>query len=422
VEKQSGTIRLKFGIDFLRINLVFTKPLTHFSLVPETMNKTYAKAALIIAIITVVLSAIPVCWGQDFKRSYQLLDKPDGNTTYQLEVVIPQQLNDYFGKENHRLSSSGDFTKFVTPYALKPIADRLWEIYDNQEDFANGVLMLVHQITYEETTPGRYPTETMIAGKGDCDLFAYIAASIMKAGGLNVALLYYESQSHMNIGVQLSDAPKDVRGNYYYIQYENTTYYIAECTGGNWKDGWRVGESPSDYRKATSQVIALDNQMQIDPGQVSASFSIMDPSTLSLEVTPIILSQNSDVTIKGQISPELHNQNVTVYAKINNSPWEVIGSTLTGLDGGFEVTWQMQTGGLYAIQASWPGNEQYTGALSPTKNAVLLPNYFMVLIAVIVIASGLGAFAFFKKRHNQQPVETPQTGTEVNSENPSTDF
>jgi hypothetical protein len=45
-----------------------------------------------------------------------------------------------------------------------------------------------------------------------------------------------------------------------------------------------------------------------------------------------------------------------------------------------------------------------------------------VLIAVIVIASGLGAFAFFKKRHNQQQVETPQTGTEVNSENPSTDF
>ena len=386
------------------------------------MRRTCVKAVIIITIVTVVLSAIPVCWGQDYKRSYQLLDKPDGNTTYQLEVVIPQQLNDYFKNQNHRLSSSGDFAKFVTPYALKPIADRLWQIYDNQEDFANGVLMLVHQITYEETTPGRYPTETMIAGKGDCDLFAFIAASLMKAGGLNVALLYYESQSHMNIGVQLSDAPKDARGNNYYVQHENATYYIAECTGGNWKEGWRIGECPTDYKEATSQVIALDNQMQIDPGQVSASFSIMDPSTLTLEVTPSILSQNSDITIKGQISPELQNQNVTVYAKINNSPWEVIGSTLTKPDGHFEVTWQSQTGGLYAIQASWPGNEQYMGALSQTKNAILLPNYFMALIAVIVIASGLGAFAFFKTRHNRQPVETPQTGTEVNSENPSPDF
>ncbi len=256
------------------------------------MKKTLAKALITITIITVVLSTIPVCFGQDYRLSYQLLNKPDGDTTYQLEVVIPQQLNEYFSSQNHRLSSSGDFAKFVTPYALKPIADRMWQIYDNEEDYANGVLMLVHQLTYQETTPGKYATETMVAGQGDCDLFAFIAASLMKAGGLKVALLYYESQSHMNIGVHLSNSPKDTRGNYYYVQHENTTYYIAECTGGNWKQGWRVGECPSDYRNATSEVIALGSEMQIAPGQVSASFNVMASSTLSLEVTPTILSQN----------------------------------------------------------------------------------------------------------------------------------
>ena len=149
----------------------------------------------------VFLSLIPASFAQDTTLTYQLLNKPDGKTTYQLEVVIPQQLNDYYSTENHRLSSSSDFAKFITPYALKPIADRLWQIYDNDEDFANGVLELVHQITYEETLPGYYPTETMAQETGDCDLFAYIAASIMKAGGLNVVLFYYESQEHMNIGV-----------------------------------------------------------------------------------------------------------------------------------------------------------------------------------------------------------------------------
>ena len=131
---------------------------------------------------------IPTCFAQDYKFSYQLLNEPDGDTTYQLEVVIPQQLNMYFSNQDHRLSSSSDFAKFITPYALKPIADRLWQIYDNEEDFANGVLMLVHQITYEETTPGKYSTETMIAGKGDCDLFALYCRFYNESWWIKVAI------------------------------------------------------------------------------------------------------------------------------------------------------------------------------------------------------------------------------------------
>jgi hypothetical protein len=61
---------------------------------------------------------------------------------------------------------------------IKPIADRLWQIYNNTEDFTNGVLMLV-QITFEESAPGKYPVKTLVAVKGDCDLFAIIAASIL---------------------------------------------------------------------------------------------------------------------------------------------------------------------------------------------------------------------------------------------------
>ena len=240
------------------------------------MKKTFAKVTAIIAIIAVALSTIPICLAQDYNLSYQLLNKPNGKTAYELQVVIPQALNEYFIAQNHRLSSSEDFSKFVTPYALKPIADRLWQIYDNEEDFANGVLMLVHQITYQETILGRYPTETMVGGKGDCDLFAFITASIMKAGGLNTVLLYYESQSHMNVAVHLSNPPIDARGNYYYVTYENVTYYIAECTGGNWKEGWRIGECPTDYREASSEVITLEDPEPIDPEkflQASESWS-----------------------------------------------------------------------------------------------------------------------------------------------------
>ena len=132
----------------------------------------------------------------------------------------------------------------------------------------------------------------------------------------------------------------------------------------------------------------------------------MEPSTLSLEVSPIILSQNATMTIKGQINPELDDENVTLYAKINSAPWMVIGSALTQPDGSFEVVWKSETGGLYAIQASWSGDEQYTGALSPTKNATVMPNFLGGIIVAILIAVGVGTFVFFMAKHAKHaPIE-----------------
>jgi hypothetical protein len=385
------------------------------------MKTAYVKAIVTLAIAAVFLSLIPVSFAQDTTLTYQLLNKPDGSTTYQLEVVIPQQLNDYYSTENHRLSSSSDFAKFITPYALKPIADRLWQIYDNEEDFVNGVLQLVHQITYDETLPAYYPTETMARGTGDCDLSAYIAASIMKAGGLNVVLFYYESQEHMNIGVALSNAPTENRGNDYYVEYGGVTYYMAECTGGNWKQGWRVGECPDDYKELSTKVIALDSADRIDPGQVSASFSVMESSSLTLDVTPFtITSGNSSVTVKGQISPQMQGQNVTIYAKINLSAWEVVGLTQTNANGTYEYTLQSQTGGLYFIQASWSGDDNYTGALSPTKNTLLLPAYMILLFGTALTASLVGAIFLVQRGRKRKTILPPQNQppTGIPDENP----
>ena len=382
------------------------------------MKHAYIKALAALAVAAVLLAIIPVAFAQDTTLSYQLLNKPDGDTTYQLEVVIPKQLNDYYATESHKLSSTDDFSKYITPYALKPIADRLWQIYDNDEDYVNGVLMLVHQIKYEETVPAYYPTETMAQGKGDCDLFAYIAASIMKAGGLNAVLFYYEEQEHMNVGVQLSNPPKDNRGTDYYVESQNVTYYIAEATGGNWKEGWRVGESPDDYKGVSTQVISLQDADRVDPGQVSASFNVMQGSTLSLDVSPLVGLDNSVLTIKGRINPQLQNQNVTIYAKINLNSWEVIGSTTTNSDGSFEFSWQSQPGGFYSIQAGWSGNDTYTGALSATKSAMLLPTFLIMLIttASIAIATCVGAYALVQRNRKRKPAIT--TPTEPAPSNP----
>lgn len=366
------------------------------------MKATLTKTTILFTIILVAFSTISIGLAQDYTISYQLLNQPDGKVTYKLNVTVPETLHEYYVEKNHRSASSNDFSKFVTPYALKPIADKLWEIYDNEEDFANGVLMIVHQITYVETTPAKYPVETIVDGQGDCDLFSYIAASIMSAGGLDVVLLYYEKQTHMNIGVHLSSTPKDARESVYYVTHDGTRYYVAECTGGNWKDGWRVGECPADLKQVSTEVITLEEAEQVAPGQVSASFTALEPSVLSLEVSPSISIQNGAITIRGQLAPSMLNENVTLYASINSSPWTVIGTAVTQSGGRFEYVWKADVAGLYAIRAAWSGNEMYTGAISPTKSATVIPLFLTVLIGVAVVAAVVGAVAVLAAKHAQQ--------------------
>ena len=253
------------------------------------MKGRYVKAISVAIVALVVLSLVPLgktqTEAQGYTSSFLLLNRPDGDVTYELNVTIPQTLYQYYTLQNHALYSDQDFAKFVTPNALKPIADKLWQIYNTTEDFTNGVLMLVHQITYREIVPGKYPVETLVAGSGDCDLFAYIAASILEAGGIPVVLLYYKTQLHMEIGVDLVEAPTEARVRTFSVNVQNVSYYIAECTGTQWRTGWRVGETPSEYQNISSRVVTLENLEQSSVGQVSVSLRELDHSSVALQIS-----------------------------------------------------------------------------------------------------------------------------------------
>jgi hypothetical protein len=368
------------------------------------MDNKLAKTITVIVMLFMVVFPIQVCSAQDSRFSYQLLNQIGGDVTYELNVLISENLLDYYTTKSHIFTSSRGFSAFVTPYALQPIADRLWEIYDNEEDYANGVLMIVHQITYVETTPVKYPVETMVEGQGDCDLFSFIAASVLEAGGFDVVLLYYEDQVHMNIGISLSNAPAATRDTAYYVTHEGTRYYVAECTGGNWKDGWRVGECPTDLKGVSAEVITLENSEKVAPGQVSASFTATDPSLLSLEVSPIISIQNTAVTISGQLDPDISNENVTLYARINGSPWSVIGTVSTQANGHFEYLWTAETAGAHTVRASWSGNEEYAGSTSPERIATVMPLLLSALVGVAVVSAIVGVVAVLMAKHTQQDI------------------
>jgi hypothetical protein len=228
----------------------------------------------------------------------------------------------------------------------------------------------------------------------------------MKAGGLNVVLLHYEEEKHMNVGVHLSEAPKDARESVYSVTLDDVAYYVAECTGGNWTYGWRVGECPSNLKEASAQVITLENSEEVSPGQVSASFAALEPSAISLEISPFITFQESTIAFRGQLTPTKPDENVTIYVGASGSPWTVIGTVVTQTDGRFEYVWNTETAGIYAVRASWSGDDSYTGAISLTKNAVVIPLFLVALIAVVVVAAVIGALAVFAlKRAKQKSLE-----------------
>jgi hypothetical protein len=233
--------------------------------------------------------------------------------------------------------------------------------------------MLVHQITYEVITPSKYPVETLVDGKGDCDLFVYIASSILEAGGIPVVLLYYKDKSHMQLAVDLGSPPQDARIPVCSVKSSDVSYFVAESTGGKWRQGWRVGECPSEYENATFQLIEPTNMEASSIGQVAATLKELDPSTLTLHVSFPLILQNRELIISGQILPQAPTENVTLMGRTNSYGWYYIATVETGTDGSFSYSWLPSQGGFIEVQASWDGNGQLNGASSPLGNVVLVP-------------------------------------------------
>jgi len=350
-------------------------------------------ASLFISLLLLLSNS---CLAATYKYSYELLDSPGGSTTYRLTVSVTETLYEYYSSQNHNLYSY-DFSKFVTPDALKPVADDLWSIYSNEEDFANGVLMILHQIPYVESDPQKYPVETIVENEGDCDLFSIVAAAIMKAGGLDVVLLLLEYQDHMLVGVHLPESPKDARSQVYLYKHEGKKYYVAETTGGKWENGWRVGECPEILRRSAAKIIPLTNYERTSPGQVSSSYTIPDSSSIYMSLSTNFAVSQNDVEISGSLSPSLAGETVTLYVSSLGSPLVMLATVVTDSNGQYSHIWHSPPGGIYSVRANWSGDEDYSGADSTTFRLVVIPSelvmvgfilvFFLVVLLVVTLAT-----------------------------------
>jgi hypothetical protein len=338
----------------------------------------HRKVLLASLFILLLLFLTNISLAATHEYTFELLDSPNGSTIYHLKVTIPESLYENYTDRNHLLYNY-DFSKFVTPDALKPIADNLWSIYSNNEDFANGVLMLVHQIPYAESDPQKYPVETILENKGDCDLFTIVAASIMKAGGLDVVLLLLEAQNHMLLGVHLPESPKDARSTVYFYRYEGTKYYIAETTGGNWEKGWRVGECPEILQGNRAKVIPLGNYEIEAPGQVLSSYIIPSSSAVYMSLSTNFAIEQNDVKISGSLSPSLAGETVTLYVSSLGSPLTMLTTVVTDSNGEYSYNWNSPPGGIYSVKAKWSGDDDYSSAASSMFRLIVVPSELLMI-------------------------------------------
>jgi hypothetical protein len=366
------------------------------------MQKRAATVLLIVLMVLSFSSTFQLGFAQGYDSSYQLLDQQGENPAYTLNVHVPEALLLHYGAMSHQLNTLTDFPRFVTPDAVKPIADCLRQIYPNDEDFVNGALQIVHQMTYVETQQGKYPAETLADNRGDCDILSYVAASIIKAGNLSVVLLDYEVQKHMNIAVHLATPPQKARVDVYKITHDNVDYYIAETTGGNWTRGWRVGECPDNMKAAEATVLTLENDEEIAPGQVSASFRKLADSVLSLQVWPPIAIEQTTVALRGSLTPSIPDENVTIYLGVNGFPWTTLSTVQTDANGSFVYAWKAETAGMYAVRASWTGTNTFAGSTTETLTATVIPLLLAVLIALAIIAVIVAVIAVVASRHTKQ--------------------
>lgn len=347
------------------------------------MHFKYQKASILLIIVLLLVFITPTSIAGNYEKTYTFQSQ-FMLINQKLYVSIPPSLYDYYSNTSHTVNCDGDYARFVTPQAVEPIAESIKNVTRNlpysDEQFADAVLTLVHQIPYA-ISGAKYPVETLVDNSGDCVALSLLAASIMKAGGLDVVLIHYTgiNPGHINVGVYLPYTP------IYHtwlmtptsFEYNNKTYWTAEATP---QINWKVGDQSELVANAKPVIIPLENTEQSSPAQVSSSLDIpLHPSsiTLNLSQEPSSNEENTRaLTISGSITPPYSGKNVGIYINFNGSSYDYF-RTVTDDAGSYMLTWNFTSAGTYYIRTSWSGASNYPGADSETLIVFVGPESFV---------------------------------------------
>jgi hypothetical protein len=328
-------------------------------------SKSWKPGVLLVSILLLVL-VTPLSFGDNYDLTFSS-HVQFGLVSHELHVSVPSSLYEYYSGKTPVLANDDDYATLVTPDAVKPIAENIRNLTSDSsrsdEDFANAVLSLVHQIPYNDSKLN-YPIETLVENEGKCDTLSLLAASIMKAGGLDVVLLYFKGVHHINVGVCL---PYEPHTTYWWLQptgydFNGKTYWIAECTPAM---DWKVGDVPPLLADEQPTIISLGNSEELAPARVSSKLgNPLNASSISINLSAELLNTTDGeraLTISGSLSPACPNETVAVYFSQDGISYDAYRAETDYL-GNYSFNWNVNSTGTYYVRTSWSGNENYTGA------------------------------------------------------------
>jgi hypothetical protein len=328
------------------------------------MHRSVALLLFLILIASSIVSLLPV--EAEYDGNYNHTYRSEfrfGDISDELHVSVPSSLYDYYNGKTIKISVETDYSKLVTPDAVKPLAENLRNLTRSDEAFANAVLTIVHQIPYKDDGV-KYPVETLADNSGKCDTLSLLAASIMKAGGLDVVLLCFKEVRHINVGVHLNNEPHTTwwwsKPTGY--EFDGKIYWMAECTSAM---NWRVGEAPPLLVEEKAYVIPLENSEKSSPARISSRLSnTLQSSSISINLSsgPSDYSyKERTLIISGLISPAYANATVTLYFSKDGISYNSM-KTETDNWGLYSFVWSFNSTGTHYIRTNWSGNAECAGA------------------------------------------------------------
>lgn len=125
---------------------------------------------------------------------------------------------------------------------------RLGKSFGSYEEVSLALEFVQQTVTYTSDVGEypRYPIETLVEGKGDCEDVAILAAALLQCMGYQSALMYLPG--HAALGVAGTPGLEGV-----YRELDGTRYYYCEMTA----TGWTIGELPKDMNESDLTVALI---------------------------------------------------------------------------------------------------------------------------------------------------------------------
>lgn len=200
------------------------------------------------------------------------------NKEYKIYLDIPKEKYNYYLNyktnripQNDNNDPNAKMASFVTSNdeTIKTLSKKLYNIAKSQNfDETKTANLILHFVqknikyaldnnTKSQKEYWRFPIETLVEQKGDCEDTSILYATIIKNLDYDTALLFYawgennERIGHLAVGLHLIDEQGD-----YILDESNIKYYYCETTAENFNIG-ELPDEPSQIKEGPVDIIHL---------------------------------------------------------------------------------------------------------------------------------------------------------------------